>query len=138
MRIVDLCPECKSGDLDLSPQAFEQIATLEQGRVPISWTFVSCNVSGPVKYRYKDGTNQWWTAVQVLNHALPIKSLEWSADGTNFKAAVRQDYNYFLDAAGFGANAVTVRITASDGQTLTDEIPAPEEYLTVDGHAQFE
>ena len=112
VRIVDLCPECQSGDLDLSPEAFEQIAPIEQGRVGIDWTFVSCNVVGAVQYRYKDGTNPWWTAVQVLNHALPIASLEWSADGSKFHPAERQDYNYFLDASGFGENPVTVRISA--------------------------
>lgn len=138
VRIVDLCPECKSGDLDLSPDAFEQIAPLEHGRVGIDWTFVSCDVSGPVRYRYKDGTNPWWTAVQVLNHALPIISLEWSSDGSSFRPAPRQDYNYFLDASGFGENPVTVRITAIDGQTLTDSLPGPAELLVVDGDAQFE
>lgn len=138
VRIVDLCPECQSGDLDLSPQAFEQIAPLEHGRVGIDWTFVSCDVSGSVRYRYKDGTNPWWTAVQVLNHALPIASLEWSDDGSSFQAAPRQDYNYFLDAAGFGENPVTVRITAVDGQTLTDTLPGPAELLVVEGRAQFE
>lgn len=138
VRIVDLCPECQSGDLDLSPEAFEQIAPIEQGRVGIDWTFVSCNVVGAVQYRYKDGTNPWWTAVQVLNHALPIASLEWSADGSKFHPAERQDYNYFLDASGFGENPVTVRISAVDGQTLTDTLPTPEELLIVDGAAQFE
>ena len=97
-----------------------------------------CDVSGSVRYRYKDGTNPWWTAVQVLNHALPITSLEWSSDGSSFKAAPRQDYNYFLDAAGFGENPVTVRITAVDGQTLTDTLPGPAELLVVDGETQFE
>lgn len=138
VRIVDLCPGCQSGDLDLSPEAFEQIAPLEQGRVGIDWTFVSCDVSGPVHYRYKDGTNPWWTAVQVLNHALPIAAFEWSTDGSSFRPAARQDYNYFLDASGFGADPVTVRITAVDGQTLTDMLPGPEEYLQVAGEAQFE
>ena len=138
VRIVDLCPECASGDLDLSPQAFEKIAAIAQGRVPISWSFVSCDVEGPVRYRYKDGTNQWWTAVQVQNHKLPIVSLEWSSDGQSFLATQREDYNYFLDAAGFGDNPVTVRITAVDGQVLTDELPAPEELLVVDGQAQFD
>lgn len=138
VRIVDLCPECRSGDLDLSPEAFARIAPLEHGRVGIDWTFVSCDVSGTVGYRYKDGTNPWWTAVQVLNHALPIASLEWSSDGSSFNPATRQDYNYFLDAAGFGESPVTVRITAIDGQTLTDTLPKPTELLVVDGEAQFE
>lgn len=138
VRIVDLCPECQSGDLDLSPEAFEQIAPIEQGRVGIDWTFVSCDVSGAVQYRYKDGTNPWWTAVQVLNHALPIASLEWSSDGVSFRPAPRQDYNHFLDAMGFGETSVSVRITAVDGQTLTDTLPAPRELLLLDGEAQFE
>lgn len=138
VRIVDLCPECASGDLDLSPQAFERIAAVERGRVPISWSFVSCDVDGPVRYRYKDGTNQWWTAVQVQNHKLPIVSLEWSSDGQSYHPTQRQDYNYFLDDAGFGDNPVTVRITAIDGQVLTDDLPSPEELLVVDGQAQFD
>src|SRR6478735_4669720 len=46
VRIVDRCPECKTGDLDLSPQAFDKIADHAQGRVPITWSFVSCETSG--------------------------------------------------------------------------------------------
>ncbi|HLE51108.1 MAG TPA: expansin EXLX1 family cellulose-binding protein, partial [Anaerolineales bacterium] len=37
VRIVDLCPECQAGHLDLSREAFAQIAELPQGRVPITW-----------------------------------------------------------------------------------------------------
>jgi expansin (peptidoglycan-binding protein) len=42
VRIVDLCPGCAKGDLDLSEQAFAKIAALSAGRVKISWTFVPC------------------------------------------------------------------------------------------------
>ena len=37
IRIVDRCPECPAGDIDLSPEAFAAIAELSQGRVPITW-----------------------------------------------------------------------------------------------------
>ncbi|KAL1918112.1 uncharacterized protein VTP21DRAFT_3378 [Calcarisporiella thermophila] len=40
VKIVDLCPGCKNGDLDLSPTAFKKIANLSQGRVPIKWKFL--------------------------------------------------------------------------------------------------
>jgi expansin (peptidoglycan-binding protein) len=138
VRIVDLCPECPSGHLDLSPQAFDQIAERSAGRVPITWHLEPCIVDGPVRYRYKDGANQWWTAVQVLNHRLPIRSLEWSADGSSWNPTERQSYNYFLDSNGFGPDPVRVRITAVSGQTLEDELPTVQEYLVVDGHAQFD
>jgi len=42
VKIVDKCPVCKFGDLDLSPSAFNLIADPVQGRVPISWNFVDC------------------------------------------------------------------------------------------------
>jgi expansin (peptidoglycan-binding protein) len=42
VRIVDLCPGCKSGGLDLSTQAFSAIANLSAGRVAITWHFVTC------------------------------------------------------------------------------------------------
>ena len=137
VRIVDLCPECASGDLDFSQQAFAKLAPVAQGRVPITWTFVACDVPGPVRYRYKDGSNQWWTAVQVHNHRLPVTRLEFSADGTNFNATSRTDYNYFLASGGFGPDPVRVRITAVDGQTLEDSLPAVQPGLVTDGAAQF-
>ncbi|KAH8553931.1 RlpA-like double-psi beta-barrel-protein domain-containing protein-containing protein, partial [Umbelopsis sp. PMI_123] len=37
VKIVDTCPPCAYGSLDLSPTAFEQIADLAAGRVPITW-----------------------------------------------------------------------------------------------------
>ena len=42
VRIVDLCPGCAFGGLDLSQQAFEAIASLSAGRVKITWHFIPC------------------------------------------------------------------------------------------------
>lgn len=42
VRIVDKCPGCDSGDLDLSQTAFSKIAKLSAGRVKITWHFVTC------------------------------------------------------------------------------------------------
>lgn len=136
--IQDRCPECKSGDLDLNPEAFDKIALHAAGRVAITWKFVPCNVTGPIKYHFKEGTNTGWTAVQVLNHRLPITTLEYSIDGgTTFKPTIRQEYNYFLEANGFGPNVTFVRVTAATGQTLTDILPFPESDTTIEGQANF-
>ncbi|PRP85318.1 riboflavine-aldehyde-forming enzyme [Planoprotostelium fungivorum] len=40
VTIVDECPGCKYGDLDLSPTAFSKIAKISDGRVKISWSWV--------------------------------------------------------------------------------------------------
>jgi hypothetical protein len=42
VRILDLCPGCKPGGLDLSITAFTKIADKSAGRVPITWHFVDC------------------------------------------------------------------------------------------------
>lgn len=138
VRIVDLCPECEAGHLDLSPEAFEQVAAIELGRVDITWEMVECGIDGPISYRYKDGANQWWTAVQVLDHRLPVESMEYSKDGASFLPMMRMDYNYFLTESGFGEEETVVRVTAIDGQTLTDTLPPVEEYLITEGQAQFD
>ncbi|KAI8579550.1 hypothetical protein K450DRAFT_271859 [Umbelopsis ramanniana AG] len=37
VKIVDTCPECDSGSLDLSPSAFKKIGDMSDGRISISW-----------------------------------------------------------------------------------------------------
>jgi expansin len=137
VRIVDLCPGCERGHLDLSMEAFAKIADVSAGRVPISWHVVPCDVSGPVEYRYKEGSSQYWTAIQVRNHRLPITALEVQLGGA-WQSVARSDYNYFVDAAGVGTTSgFAVRITAGDGQQIVDSLPPVQSALVVDGAAQF-
>jgi len=142
VRIVDECPDCSPGQLDLHPDAFAVLAPKEQGRIQISWSFVACDAQGPVKYKYKDGSNPYWTAVQVRNSRYPIAKLESSKDGNTWSEAPRQGYNYFLNGGGFGAGSTQVRITAFDGSaqgaTLIDTLPDVQAELEVSGQAQFQ
>lgn len=119
VRIVDQCPECPEGDLDLSPEAFSVVAPLEAGRVSISWEAIACPVSGPIVYHFKDGSNPWWTAIQVRNHTHPIATLEYESDG-NWLNVPRLDYNYFVEDAGMGEGPLTLRVTDVLGNSLED------------------
>jgi expansin len=136
VRIVDRCPECKSGDLDLSPQAFARIAALVQGRVPITWQVVSGDVSGPIAYRFKEGSSQWWTAVQVRNHRNPVERLEYLS-GSQWISVPRQDYNYFVQAGGMGPGPYTFRVTDAYGNVLIDSGIALVVGGIVNGSSQF-
>jgi expansin (peptidoglycan-binding protein) len=137
VRIVDSCPECKEGHLDLSREAFGQIANMVDGRVQTQWRLVSCPVTGPVRYRVKEGSSQWWTAIQVRNHRLPVTKLEWLKAGTWVEAKRDPDSNYFTEPKGMGTGSFKVRITAMDGQTLEDTLPSTEPSRIYDGAAQF-
>lgn len=37
VKVVDKCPGCKQGDVDLSPSAFQKIASLDAGRIKVTW-----------------------------------------------------------------------------------------------------
>jgi len=140
IRIVDQCPECPAGNIDLSPSAFEKIAELIQGRVPITWRIISPDISGPIRYRFKEGSSQWWTAVQIRNHRNPIAKLEFLDTSGQFVAMERQSYNYFIRAGtnqGLGPGPYTFRVTDSYGNMLTDSGIALNVGGEVTGGAQF-
>ncbi len=138
VKIVDLCPGCSAGDLDLSLEAFAQIDNLSAGRVPITWQVVSPQLSGPIAYHYKSGSNQWWTAVQVRNHRNPIASFEMRASGdSDWVTVPRTSYNYFVQSPGMGPGPYDFRVTDWYDNVLIDiAIPFVED-RTFSGVEQF-
>jgi expansin (peptidoglycan-binding protein) len=137
VRITDRCPGCSEGDLDLSREAFQQIAALQAGRVAITWRPVPCDVSGPIRYRFKDGSNPFWVGIQVVNHRHAVRTLEAKlADGT-WKSIGRESYNYFVDAAGLGEGPYTLRVTDIHGLTVEDANVPLGDATEVAGAAQL-
>ncbi|MEZ4641128.1 MAG: expansin EXLX1 family cellulose-binding protein [Chloroflexota bacterium] len=137
VRIVDQCPECPAGDVDLSVEAFAKIAPISAGRVPISWQLVSPPLDGPIIYHFKDGSNQWWTAVQIRNHRNPILKLEYLNGSGNFQEVPRFDYNYFVKTNGMGPGPYTFRVTDILGNVLVDTGIPHVENGNVSGSGQF-
>lgn len=131
VRIVDQCPECPQGDIDLAEAAFPMIAEPVLGRVPITWRYVSCATTGPIVYHFKDGSNEWWTAVQVRNHRNAIAKFEVMDAMGQWASVPRVDYNYFLRDSGMGPGPYSFRVTDVSGHVLEDSgVP-----LTPDGDA---
>lgn len=137
VRIVDRCPECPAGDIDLSPEAFAKIAALEQGRVPITWRYVPCDVGGPIVYHFKEGSNPWWTAVQIRNHRYAIATLEYQGADGAMRTVARESYNFFVEASGMGPGPYTFRVTDDKGQVVEDSGIPFVEAGDSPGHAQF-
>jgi expansin len=148
VRIVDKCPDvpdnptnpttgCGYGHLDLSPTAFDMIADHNLGRVPITWQIVSPNLSGPIVYHFKDGSNPWWTAVQIRNHRNPIAKLEYKNSNGQWVNVERLDYNYFVASSGMGAGPYTFRVTDSYGNVLVDSGIVGSATVSYNGAAQF-
>jgi expansin (peptidoglycan-binding protein) len=136
LRIVDLCPECPAGNIDLSPSAFAKIADIALGRVPISWHLIPCGVTGPLVYHFKDGSNQWWTALQIRNHRYPVSEVAYLDKG-QFVSVPRTSYNYFVAENGMGPGPYVFRVTDVYGHTLIDSGIVHVENGDVPGSGQF-
>lgn len=135
IRVVDRCPECPPGAIDLSAQAFAKLAGPSTGRVSIRWRLVSRALSGPVSYVYKPGSSRYWCGIQVRNHRNPVRSLAVLVDGT-WKSLPRFEYNYFLSETGAGCGS-RIRVTDTAGHQLTDAGITVTPGQVQKGHAQF-
>lgn len=122
--VMDQCPECPPGHIDLSREAFAKIADPVQGIVPVTYQqVVDPPPPGPLAFRIKDGASQWWFAVLVTNHGNPLARVEARPSGGNWRSAVRHDYNYWIIENGLGPGPYAIRVTDSTGrQTVADGI----------------
>jgi len=139
VRIVDKCPGCRAnGGIDLSREAFAAVDEPSRGRVAVTLEPVSCAVAGALAFRFKEGSSKYWTAIQVRNHRLPIKSVEWEKGGA-WQPMERADYNYFVASSGVGdqPGGLRLRITASDGQSVTETLPSILDGAVAPGTQQF-
>lgn len=137
VRIVDRCPECPQGDIDLSPLAFSRIAEIAAGIVPIQWHLVPCPTPAPILYHFKNGSNQWWTAVQIRNHRNPVLAVEYLTSQGSYRRINRTEYNYFVEPNGMGPGPYTFRVTDIYGHTLVDSNVVHTANASVQGRAQF-
>lgn len=119
--VMDQCPECPPGHLDLSREAFARIADPVQGVVPVTYrAVVNPPLPGPLTFRIKEGASQWWFAVRVGNHGNPLRSVEVRlGDNGPWQPAARQDYNYWLIASGAGPGPFTLRVGDVYGNRVT-------------------
>lgn len=140
VRVVDKCPGCEHGDLDLGREAFAQLAPLSAGRVRITWRAIECPVTGPIAYRFKSGSNAQWSAIQVRNHRHAIARLEArgaTSPTSAYRTLARTDYNYFVAAGGLGTGPYAVRVTDVHGHVVEDSAIALDDAVTQPGSAQL-
>ncbi|MET0494588.1 MAG: expansin EXLX1 family cellulose-binding protein [Actinoplanes sp.] len=120
VKVFDSCPECPVGHLDLSRTAFKKIADEVQGVVPITYKAVpNAPTPGPLTIEFKEGSSQYWWAVQVDNNSNPIKSLQAKGPGGDWMTASLEDYNFWIIDRQTGSGPFQVRMTDIYGKTIT-------------------
>ncbi|KAG1686352.1 hypothetical protein DVH05_006656 [Phytophthora capsici] len=134
VQILDRCPECSSGDLDLSPTVFKNITGSDPSRLTIRWRFVDCPNPGNIEVCLKSGSNGYYVAVQPTNTLVGVETVTINGESTTM---VDSAYYYLVTSTSdVDLTSVQVSITSIEGETVegTYSLTAGE---CVDTNQQF-
>ncbi|WP_127507910.1 expansin EXLX1 family cellulose-binding protein [Actinoplanes solisilvae] len=120
VKVIDSCPECPAGHLDLSLTAFKKIGVQSAGIIPITYKAVpGAAVPGPVSVRVKEGSSQYWLSVLIDNHANRLASVQIAGQGGGFRKATHEVFNYWTVPGGAGSGPYKIKITDVYGNSAT-------------------
>jgi expansin len=120
VEVVDQCPECQAGHIDLSEQAFARIAPLSAGLVQVSYhTIADPPLPAPLSMLVKTGSSAYYLALLPINNGNPLASVAVSQGSGDWQELTRTTYGYWLASSGAGPGPFTVRLTDSLGHQAT-------------------
>jgi expansin len=119
VKVVDQCPDCAAGHIDLSDAAFAKLAPLSAGLIDVRYSAVSDPVlPGPVTVQVKDGSSRYWLALLPDNTGNALASVAVRS-GSGWLSLARASYNYWIGSSGAGPGPFTVRLTDTAGNQVT-------------------
>jgi expansin (peptidoglycan-binding protein) len=120
VEVVDQCPECQAGHIDLSEQAFAKIAPLSAGLVPVTYhTIVDPPLPAPLSMLVKSGSSAYYLALLPINNGNPLATVAVSQGSGGWQELSRTTYGYWLASSGAGPGPFSVRLTDSLGHQAT-------------------
>lgn len=118
VQVIDRCPGCREGQLDLNQAAFARIGDPTKGLAEVRYRQVlDPKPVRPLAFRVKAGSTTGWAAVQVIDHGNPLRSVELR-DGKDWRGLRRGYDNYWVTTSGAG-DRFDVRVTDVQGRTST-------------------
>jgi len=120
VQVIDQCPPCAAGHIDLSETAFARLAPLSAGLINVSYgSLVNPALPGPVTAEVKEGSSQYWLALLFDNTGNPLASVQLETVSGGWLSLSRASYNYWIAASGAGNGPFTVRLTDTQGHQVT-------------------
>jgi expansin (peptidoglycan-binding protein) len=120
VEVVDQCPECQAGHIDLSEQAFARIAPLSAGLVAVTYhTIADPPLPAPLSMLVKAGSSAYYLALLPINNGNPLATVAVSKGSGGWQELSRTTYGYWLASSGAGPGPFSVRLTDSLGHQAT-------------------
>jgi expansin (peptidoglycan-binding protein) len=117
-QVVDQCPSCPAGKIDLSRAAFGRIGAVSAGIIQITYGTVRDPVlPGPLKVRAKGGSGYSSLSVVLDNHGNRLSTVELQA-GAGWTPLKRSTDNTWTGPSGL-TGPITLRVTDVAGHQVT-------------------
>jgi hypothetical protein len=119
VKVVDQCPGCAAGHIDLSEAAFARLAPLPAGLIDVSYRLLANPaLPGPLSVEVKQGSSQYWLALLADNTGNPLAGVQVQT-ASGWLSLARASYNYWVASSGAGQGPFTVRLTDTQGHQVT-------------------
>ena len=120
VQVIDQCPDCGAGHIDLSEPAFAELAPLSAGLINVRYQYLADPpLPGPITMEVKSGSSQYWLALLADNTGNPLASVQVATASGGWISLARASYNYWIAPSGAGAGPFTVRLTDTEGHQVT-------------------
>jgi expansin len=120
VQVIDQCPECATGHIDLSEPAFAQLSPLGAGLINVHYEYLADPaLPGPITMEVKSGSSQYWLALLADNTGNPLASVQVETGSGGWISLARASYNYWIAQSGAGSGPFTVRLTDTQGNQVT-------------------
>jgi expansin (peptidoglycan-binding protein) len=120
VQVIDQCPDCATGHIDLSEPAFAKLAPLSAGLINVRYQFLADPaLPGPITIQVKSGSSQYWLALLADNTGNPLASVQVETSSGGWLSLARASYDYWIAQSGAGAGPFTVRLTDTQGNLVT-------------------
>jgi expansin (peptidoglycan-binding protein) len=111
VQVVDMCPGCPAGKVDLSRAAFSRIGALSAGIIPVTYATVrDPQLSGPLRVKLKGGTGYSSLTAVIDNHGNPLSSVELQTP-SGFVALRHSEDNLWTAPGGAVTAPVSLRVS---------------------------
>lgn len=120
VKVIDQCPECKAGHIDLSEAAFAKLAPLVKGIIGVSYhTIANPPLPAPIAFLVKNGSSRYWLALVVMNTGNAIASVQLETTPGRWLKLAHVNWNAWIAQHGAGPGPYTVRVTDKLGHHVT-------------------
>ena len=112
VEVIDQCPECAAGHIDLSFPAFARLAPLKAGLINVSYyTIKNPALPGPLAFLVKPGSSRYWLALIVINTGNALASVQVKTSPGHWMNLKHVNWNAWIAQQGAGPGPYTIRVT---------------------------